>query len=1029
MNADIYLEKNATKRTALEVLQGLGYEYLSPEDCRKQRGSGYHVLLRDVLRGQLRKLNRYKYGGVENEFSASNIERAMDELDAPIVTGLVRASEQVYDMLMLGSSYPEHVGEGHVQNFNLKFIDWECPQNNLFHVTEEFAVESVDKQHNAQPDLVLFINGIPFAVIECKAPVNKVEEAVAQHLRNQGREWIPHLYKYAQMVVATNRNDVRYATTDTPRKFWGKWKEEDERYLTALPGELVSGRKPTEQDRVFCSLFSPERAMELIRYFVVYDAKVKKIARYQQFFAIQRIVQTVQKRRDDGRRQGGVIWHTQGSGKSLTMAMLARYLLMNRNGANPRVVVVTDRKELDRQISNTFAHTRMRPTQAASGGHLSRLLKDNDVDIITTLINKFETPANQKLRCDSEDIYVLVDEGHRTQYEKLAAKMRDVLSRACFLAFTGTPLMKSERRNTYDRFGQLLHRYTILDGVNDGAIVPLLYEGRYVEQNVDEQNIDLWFEQTTKRLTPAQRDDLSRKWSTLRRVSSTIARIRRISLDVNLHFCTAVLKTNFKAMLACNYKRDAVRYLECFEKLGDLKCAALISAPDMREAPDGEDESGDAKVVAFWNKMMERYGDAETYEETIKELYRNGEIDIIIVCSKLLTGFDAPVCQVLYIDKELREHNLLQAIARTNRLAEGKDYGLVIDYRCQVKELNEAMEMYSGAGLEKYAFADLRGSLTDIVAEIAKLKDAYTHLLDVFDSKVNMSDPESIEESLADDKKREIFYKALSMYGRALNTVLNSELAYRKLTEVEIERYKNTFAFFCKVRRSVRIRYCDALDDSEYGPLMQNLLDEHMHVGKLQYLTAPIDIQNQEEMDKALDELGSSRAKAEAIRNLLTRSISEKREENPAYYDNFSQRIQETLNLFRDKVISESEYLKRMREVMKDFLGGKSELEYPQIIRANAHAQAFYGVLLGILGECKLTDEQVAEMSLQITEIIETCSKVDWTHNKSVHDEIAQQIDDLFYMYEKERGVELSLDVVDKIIENVKTVALRRFDI
>ena len=1029
MNAEQYLEKNATKRTALEVLQGLGYEYLSPENCRKQRGSGYHVLLRDVLRGQLRKLNRYEYGGVENEFSASNIERAMDELDAPIVTGLVRASEQVYDMLMLGSSYPEHVGEGHVQSFNLKFIDWDCPQNNRFHVTEEFAVESVDKQHNAQPDLVLFINGIPFAVIECKAPVNKVEEAIAQHLRNQGREWIPHLYKYAQMVVATNRNDVRYATTDTPRKFWGKWKEEDERYHTALPGELVSGRKPTEQDRVFCSLFSPERAMELIRYFVVYDAKVKKIARYQQFFAIQRIVQTVQKHRNDGRRQGGVIWHTQGSGKSLTMAMLARYLLMNRNGTNPRVVVVTDRKELDRQISNTFAHTRMRPTQAASGGHLSRLLKDNDVDIITTLINKFETPANQKLRCDSEDIYVLVDEGHRSQYEKLAAKMRDVLSRACFLAFTGTPLMKSERRNTCERFGQLLHQYTILDGVNDGAIVPLLYEGRYVEQNVDEKNIDLWFEQTTKRLTPSQRDDLSRKWSTLRRVSSTIARIRRISLDVNMHFCTAIQKTNFKAMLACNFKRDAVRYLECFEKLGDLKCAALISAPDLREAPDGEDESGDAKVVAFCNSMMERYGDAETYEETIKELYRNGEIDIIIVCSKLLTGFDAPVCQVLYIDKELREHNLLQAIARTNRLAEGKEYGLVIDYRCQVKELNEAMEMYSGAGLEKYAFDDLRGSLRDIVAEIAKLKEAYTHLLDEFGSKVDLSDPESIEESLADNKKRDAFYKKLSLYGRTLNTVLNSELAYRKLTDAEIAQYKNTFAFFCKVRRSVRIRYCDVLDDSEYGPLMQNLLDEHLHVGKLQYLTAPIDIQNQEEMDKVLDELGSSRAQAEAIKNRLTRSISEKREENPAYYDNFSQRIQETLDLFRDKVISETEYLKRMREVMNDFLGGKSELEYPQMIRANAHAQAFYGVLLGILCEYQLSDELMAEMSLRITEIIESCSKVDWTHNKTVHDEISQQIDDLFYMYEKEKGIEFSLDIVDKIIENVKTVALRRFSI
>ena len=287
MDKNAYLERNASQQPALELLQAMGYIYISPEDCALQRGSCYHVLLKDILRGQLRRLNRYAFAGAENEFSAANIERAMEDLDEPLTDGLVRTSEKIYDALLLGKSYPETVGEGKNLSFNLKYIDWEHPENNLFHVTEEFAVDSRDKLHNARPDIVLFINGIPFAVIECKAPQVSVEQAVEQNIRNQQKEYIPQLYKFTQIVMATNKNAVKYATTGTPKKFWNVWKEQDTAFLGDALARYVDCRTPTEQDRNLISLFSRERVVELIRYFVLFDANVKKICRYQQYFAIK----------------------------------------------------------------------------------------------------------------------------------------------------------------------------------------------------------------------------------------------------------------------------------------------------------------------------------------------------------------------------------------------------------------------------------------------------------------------------------------------------------------------------------------------------------------------------------------------------------------------------------------------------------------------------------------------------------------------------------------------------------------------
>ena len=769
--------------------------------------------------------------------------------------------------------------------------------------------------------------------------------------------------------------------------------------------------------------------MELTRYFVLFDANVKKICRYQQYFAIREIMKTIAQQDSRGNRQSGVIWHTQGSGKSLTMVMLAKYILMVLADCNPRVVIVTDRKELDGQIAATFSHTRLNPARATSGRHLVELVTSGKADVVTTIINKFNTAERLAARNTSRDVFVLIDESHRSNYGSMAAKMRTVFPNACYIGFTGTPLMKREK-NTLTKFGKLIHKYTIQDGVEDGAIVPLIYEGRFVEQKVDEENIDMWFRQTTKRLTDPQKEDLRQKWSSIRRLTSTDARIKRIALDINNHFILGFKDTGFKAMLATNYKRDAIRYLKCFEQFDDLTCAVVISPPDMRESVDDIDEGTDHEVIEYWEKMMKQYGDADTYEEAMKNKFCDGEIDILIVCSKLLTGFDAPICQVLYIDKELKEHGLLQAIARTNRLHDGKEYGLIVDYRGLIQKLDAAMDMYSGAGLENFESGDLRGVVIDVLEALGQLRTAYTNLIDIFTDIKNLDDTEAVEVALADEKRREQFYNLLCAFGRALNLALNSEQVYAALPGEERKKYQDCFVFFSKVRRSVKIRYCDAIDNSEYEPLMQNLLDTHLSVAGLKQITSPVDILNKDDFEQELEELGSLHAKADAITSRLSKSISAKYEENPAYYDSFSKRIKDALDQYKEKVISEAEYLAKMRSILEDYRSGKSSVSYPERIKHNVHAQAFYGVITALFDDAQvegMTPDFAAEIAEEITAIIAKHSCVDWTNNQTIHNRISQDIDDLFYAYEKSRGLVLSFDLIDKVIENVKTVALRRF--
>ena len=1025
-------ERNISQQPAIEVLKALGYRYLTPDQAEVMRGNQFNVILKDVLEEKLRELNAYEYKGATYRFSERNIQQAIRDLDEPLTDGLVKTNEKIYESLMLGRSYTENLPDGSKKSFTIQYIDWENVENNVFHVAEEVVVEKMDGQGTARPDIVLYVNGIPFAVIECKKASVSTEQGISQMIRNQGKDYIPQLFKYVQIVMATNKNETKYATCNTPKKFWAVWKEEDEDWLQEQISKTVYHRLPTNQDKNIISLFHPERLLELTRYFVLFDKNEKKIARYQQYFAIKEILKTVEQTDQNGNRQGGVIWHTQGSGKSLTMVMLAKYLLTEMQNINPKVIVVTDRKELDKQIHRTFHHTRLKASRATSGKHLVDLINDNSADIVMTLVHKFDTAAAKQKPILSRDIFILVDESHRTQYGELHNKMKQVFPNACYLGFTGTPLMKKEK-NTMVKFGKLIHAYTIADGVRDKAIVPLLYEGKMVEQTVNRKAIDHRLEMITRHLNEKQKEEVMRKWSKFERIASSDQRIKMIAFDINEHFLHnyKTKGSHFKAMLATNSKKEAIRYLEAFEELGDLNCAVVISPPDQREGHHEVDESSDDIVQRFWKKMMEKYRDADTYEETIKDQFVNkDDIDLLIVVDKLLTGFDAPKATVLYIDKPLKEHGLLQAIARVNRLCEGKDYGLIVDYRGLLDKLDEALEMYRGGGLENFDPKDLKGTLYDVISVIGTLRHYHTELVNIFIPVKNKSDIEEYEVLLENEELREHFYNVLSQFGRHLAIALESENVYRALGPEELNRYKKDLKFYQELRKNVKLRYSDTIDHREYEAKMQMLMDNYISAEEVIRITNPVDIMDEKGFEEELKRLQSPRAKADAIRTRLSKRIETKWDENPAYYKKFSERIEEALQAYKDKRISEAEYLQRMKEILRDFRTGASGVTYPDNIRKNPNAQAFYGVVKEIIGETNdLTgkDELMGKLALKVDEIIEEHSKVDWHDNMEVHNRIAQELDDLLYDFAKEHGLKLDFDQIDKIIESVKTVALRRY--
>jgi len=1045
-----YNELNISQIPALEVLGNIGYTILAADKAEKMRGNLYNVVLKDILSERLSKINSFEFRGVKHKFSEKNNQQAILDIDEALTDGLVKTSEKIYDSLLLGRSYPEKLSDmDGTKSFDINYIDWERLENNVFHAVEEFTVEREDGKGTIRPDIVTFINGIPFGVIECKKASISVNQGISQMIRNQGKDYSPQLFKFVQIVMATNKNETKYATIDVAKKFWSIWKEEidspEQAWFENVLEKAVVDRMPTTQDKNIVSLFHPKRITEIIKFYIIYDKNIKRIARYQQFFAIKEITNTIQEKDKNGNRQSGVIWHTQGSGKSITMVMLARFILSELAEVHPKVLVITDRIELDSQIHKTFNHSRLRAERATSGRNLVELIGTNGADIITSLVHKFDTASKHQDAVKSENIFVLIDESHRTQYGELHIKMKKIFPNACYLGFTGTPLMKKDKSTMHKFGGRIIHKYTIKDGVEDGTIVPLLYEGRLVEQTVNRKAIDKRIEMITRNLSKNQAEELKNKWSRYEAIASSEQRIRLIADDIYVHF-TKFYKNSFaKAMLATASKFDAVRYKEAFDDYGDFKTAVVISPPDQREGHDEVDEEPKDRVLKIWNKMLVGFNDAQKYEEHVKSEFVDGdELELLIVVDKLLTGFDAPRAAVLYVDKPMKEHSLLQAIARVNRIYEGKDFGIIVDYRGLIEQLDSAMIVYSGAGLENFDGKDLEGALVDVINIVGRLRETYSNVVAIFKGINNKEDKEEYELILADEAIRDDFYNELSSFGKYLGIALESEHVYNALSEEEIKKYKWAMKFYQELRASVKLRYSDSIDHKEHEAKMRNLMDTYIAAEDIIQITAPVDILNEKEFEDELMRLGSPRAKADAIRTRMTRSISQKRDENPVYYKKFSERIEEIIEMYKKMRISEVEYLEKMRDIMKDYRKGYSDIEYPKKIKHDIHAQAFYGVIKEVLeddnfyktDQAELTFEIksvynyeniLAELAIGIGNIIEKHSKIDWHENLDVHKKISQEINDLIYPLKKETFTRLTYKQIDVIIESIKIVALRRY--
>ncbi len=1056
-------EKHLSQIPALQLLIGLGFEFLTPaEALRERQNRTSNVLLESILRNQLKEINRIRYKGSEYLFSEENVQSAIQKLKNIKYDGLLKTNEAIYDLITLGTAMEQTI-EGDSKSFNMNYIDWRNPGRNKFHVTVEYSVERSRSTETARPDIVLFVNGIPFCVIECKAPQVEVEQAVSQSIRNQNDDYIPKLFIYSQMVLAMNKNSAMYATTGTAAKFWSVWKEPQmdngEREFEKLaavvnqplakdvvarisstfdvkPEALTGNRLVTEQDKSLFSLCRPERLLELAWKFTVFDGGIKKVARYQQYFVIKSTLNRVKHFDSGGSRKGGVIWHTQGSGKSLTMVMLARNLALDPEILNPRIVLVTDRDDLDKQLGNTFAACGLEANRATSGRNLLELVAEKKSGIITTLIHKFDKAyAVKKYQDESPDIFILVDESHRTQFGSFSARMRQMFPHACYLGFTGTPLLKKEKNN-FTKFGELVEpHYSITQAVEDGAVVPLLYEGRHVEMTQNQTAVDLWFERHTQGLTKEQQADLKRKYARAEMLNKADQVIYMRAFDISEHFRSNWQGTGFKAQLVAPNKASALKYNAYLNEISIVSSEVVISPPDMREGYEETDDETTDEVVKFWQKMMKRYGSEEEYTKQLINQFKHGsEPEILIVVDKLLTGFDAPRNAVLYLCRVLREHTLLQAIARVNRLHEGKEFGFIVDYASVLGELDKALTMYSA--FEGFDESDLVGTLTSINSEIEKLPTRYSDLWDLFKTVKHSYDEEAYEVLLADDELREEFYGRLSEFGKTLGIALSSEKFLTETDEKTLSRYKADLRKFQSLKASVKLRYAEAIDYRDYEPKIKKLLDTHIQANEVVQLNEPVNIFDDEAFMEVKEEqavYGSKKttaSKADTIAHATKKVITEKMDEDPAFYEKFSKLIQQAIEDFRAKRISDLDYLNKVVDIRNKVVG-KVHDDIPDNLSGNEDAMAYFGVLKPFLeihesGEEDL-ESAAADTAIAIHGILEKHKKVHFWDDEDAQKQAVNEIDD--YLYDElktNRGIELSLDQMDDIIEKVLQVAKHR---
>lgn len=1046
-NHQIFNERPESQDRALKVIEKLGYTIVPRSEAEAKRGSRRAVLFEDELQTFLSK-RTYPYDNETRYFSGGSIAAAVRALNVQATAGLYAANKEIYDMLCAGKSLEETLPDGTRQSFDISFIDFEHPENNIFQVTDEFEVERPNGKF-ARPDIVVLVNGIPLVIIECKKSGVDVMEGVTQNIRNWSNDYIPHLFQYSQMVMAVNPDKVLYGTCGTPAKYFVSWHEDDKEWLNEWCKKCSPDGSVKEQDRALISLLHPTRLLDIIRNFIIYDNNVKKICRYKQYFAVRKCMSRILLQ-DGQKTRNGVVWHTQGSGKTITMIMLTKMILRESLKSNsiikkPRFVMVTDRVNLDKQIRDNFIHTQMSPHRAKTGTGLIELLQDEGNTVITSLVNKFEAAIKQEYCNDSENLFLFIDEGHRTQYGKLNIYMNKVLPHAVKIAFTGTPLIKKPKKNdkrnieseknTYVKFGPLIDKYTLQDAIDDKVTVPIVYEGRVVPQHVTSEQINNHLKHITVGLSDDARKDLETKYSRFVALAQTEPRLNMIAFDLHEHFLNYVKPKGFKAMLTCSSRAAAVELYYKLRGLGGITPAVVITPNTAKEGDDEQNTPQTLKTIAdFFRKEVDPLykNNYEAYEESVTGEFTDpeGDIDLLIVKDKLLTGFDAPVAAVLYVDKKLQDHTLLQAIARVNRVFDNKDFGLIVDYIGIFKKLNSALDLYSDdqSGMNTFDKADIQNAISAVSEEKNKLETAHSNLWKIFKGiSKNETNANVWQEKLREYNTRKDFYEKLSAFAKLVDFMFSSYELFEAVGDKKAEEYRKDYLFFKKLKDSVSLRFNDSVDFSKYEDGIRQLLNTYVNAEDAKIVIEPLDILNKDKMEEQLARLGSNEAKAEAIQTRQVEVLESYRYEDPIRYMTFMERINKTIQDYMAERDSEK-YLSSMEKMAEDYRTGRSSVKYPEIIMDDGDAKSFYGAVCS--GIKKATGESnnggiesLGKLALDIKTVVSSNAKRDWRDNVIVHRNMKKELDDLLFDYLEDNELDWSLDTIDIIIDEILMVA------
>lgn len=1075
-----FQEEYSAKLPALALLSNFGWTFISPEQALAARGNSLdEVVLRPYLREALQK-RRYIAAGREQALSEKAIDQLVGEMCSPALNeGLQSANQKLYNHMLYGISITEFV-DGKKANPTIALIDWQNPANNNYVFTEEFSVTSAVGYGTRRPDIVCFVNGLPLVVIEAKRPDGNAKkgptivEGISQTLRNQRHDEIPLLYAYSQMLLSINGHDGRYGTCGTPEKFWSSWREEDisdaemhRNKNTSLSVQQVDGlfkHRPaadrtwyeqwvgggelavTGQDRILISLMRPARLLEITRFFTLFDKKAGKIvARYQQVFGIKRLIERINLKRPDGGREGGVIWHTTGSGKSFTMVFLSKALILHDSLKQCRLVVVTDRKDLERQLSKTFASggevssKRDRvAAMATSGTRLAEQIGSGTERVIFSLIQKFNSAAKlPQCKNTSADIVVLIDEGHRSQGGENNIRMQQALPNAAFVAFTGTPLLKDDK--TTNKFGPIVHAYTMQRAVEDKAVTPLLYEERMPDLDVNERAIDSWFARITEDLTEEQKADLKRKFTQKNAIYDTKDRIQLLALDIAHHFVKNI-DDGLKGQIACDSKASAIKYKKYLDEAGLFESAVVISAPDTREGNSDVDESSMPEVSKWWKENVGSQDEQEYAKEQVARFEKDDDLKILIVVDKLLTGFDEPKNTVLYIDKPLKGHNLIQAIARVNRLHENKEFGLLIDYRGILAELDTTIEKYQDLAERTqggFDASDLEGLYNQMSSEYKRLPHLYKILWAIFSEVKNKTDIEQLRQVLVPKisdvdgelvdvhlKIRDDFFEALRNFASCLKVALQSASFFEdsQFSEDDRRHYKETVKQLSSLRQLVKQDIGYTVDYDQYDEQVKKLLDKHVvAVG----VKEPEGVYEVALMGKSQspEHWGEEKTRNETdtIKTRIAKTIEQKLLDDPYAQEAFSallrQAIAEAESLFDHPL---KQYL--LFQTFEEQVNARRLDDIPDTLSANRHAQAYYGVFKKFLPEAfALLDQDTQanwiELAFTIDKSVETSIAENSINPQNIEADIRKQL--LPLLFKKCKSAGGGMDHANKMIESI----------